>query len=52
MHTSKKTHTILDWHLCITQMEMKWKKWYAMTSHVHTGQGIVFGTHAFDLIAF
>ena len=26
--------SIPDWHLYITQMEKKWTKWYAMTSHV------------------
>ena len=40
----------LNNHLCITQMEKKWTKWYAMTSHVIACRlkELLFGTHAFN----
>ena len=31
---ASKKKSIPDWHLFITQMKMKWTKWYAITSHV------------------
>ena len=42
--------SIPDWHLFITQMEMKWTKWYAMTLHVNAYRSTVllFGTHTFN----
>ena len=49
VHASKKK-SIPDWHLCITQMEKKWTKWFAMTSHViaYRQKELLFGTHAFN----
>ena len=46
--------SIPDWHLCITQMEKKWAKWYAMTSHViaYRSKVLLFGTHAFNFNCF
>ena len=46
--------SIPDWHLYITQMETKWTKWYAMTSHVIAYQStkLLFGTHIFNFIFF
>ena len=44
-----KKISIPDWHLFITQMETKWTKWYAMTSHViaYRSPELLFGTHTF-----
>ena len=44
-----KIKSIPDWHLFITQMEMKRTKWYAMTSHViaYRSLELLFGTHTF-----
>ena len=46
--------SIRDWHLCITQMEKNWTKWYAMTSHVivYSSKELLFGTHAFSFNCF
>ena len=43
-----------DWHLFITRMEMKWTKWYAMTSHViaYRSLELLFGTHTFHFNCF
>ena len=43
-----------DWHLFITQMETKWTKWYAMTSHVfaYRSSELLFGTHTFHFNCF
>ena len=40
--------------LFITQMETKWTKWYAMTSHViaYWSLELLFGTHAFHFNCF
>ena len=42
--------SIPDWYLFITQMEMKWIKWYAMTSHViaYRSLELLFSTHTFN----
>ena len=47
MLSSKKINT---WHLYITQMETKWTKRYAMTSHViaYRLAELLFGTHTFN----
>ena len=52
MHASKKS--IPDLHLCITQMEKKLTKWYAMTSLVtaYRSNELLFGTHAFNFNCF
>ena len=44
-----KIKSIPDWHLFISQMETKWTKWYAMTSHViaYRSLELLFGTHTF-----
>ena len=49
-----KKKSMPDCHLFITEMEMKWTKWYAMTSHVIVYRSIelLFGTHAFDFNCF
>ena len=46
--------SIPNWHLFITQMEMKWTKWYAMTSHViaYRSLELLFGTHTFRFNCF
>ena len=46
--------SIPNWHLCITQMEKKWTKWYAMTLHViaYHSKELLFGTHAFNFDCF
>ena len=46
---ASKKKSIPDWHLFITQMETKWTKWYAMTSHVlaYRLSELLFGTHTF-----
>ena len=51
---SKKNKSIPDWHLFITQMETKWTKWYAMTSHVIAYRSLewLFGTHTFHFNCF
>ena len=43
-----------DWHSCVTQMEMKWTKWYAMTAHVIAYQSaeLLFGLLAFKFYYF
>ena len=40
--------------LYITQMETKWTKWYAMTSHViaYGSRELLFGTHTFNFNCF
>ena len=45
---------IPDWHLFITQMETKWTKWYAMTSHViaYRSLELLFSTHTFNFNCF
>ena len=49
-----KIKSIPDWHLFITQMEMKWTEWYAMTSHViaYRSLELLFGTHRFNFNCF
>ena len=49
-----KKKSIPDWHLYITQMETKWTKWYAMTSHViaYRSTELLFGTHTFNFNCF
>ena len=50
--TGKKINT--DWHLFITQMEMKWTKEYTMTSHIieyRTG-ALLLGMHIFNFNCF
>ena len=46
--------SIPDWHLFITQMETKWTKWYAMTSHViaYGSLELLFGMHTFHFNCF
>ena len=46
--------SIPDWHLVITQMERKWTKWYAMTSHViaYRSLELLFGAHTFHFNCF
>ena len=50
----RKQKSIPDWHLCITQMEKKWTKWYAMTAHViaYRPKDLLFDTHAFNFYRF
>ena len=49
-----KKKSIPDWHLFITQMERKWTKRYAMTSHViaYRSLELLFGTHTFHFNCF
>ena len=49
-----KIKSIPDWHLFNTQMETKWTKWYAMTSHViaYRSFELLFGTHTFHFNCF
>ena len=49
-----KIKSIPDWHLFISQMETKWTKWYAMTSHViaYRSLELLFGTHTFHFNCF
>ena len=51
---SKKKKLIPDWYLHITQMETKWTKWYAMTSHTiaYRSTELLFGTHTFNFNCF
>ena len=51
---ARKKKSIPDWHLFITQMETKWTKWYAMTSHVIAYRlfELLFGTHPFHFNCF
>ena len=51
---ASKKKSIPDWHLFITQMEMKWTKWYAMTSHViaYRSLELLFCMHTFDFNCF
>ena len=51
---ASKKKSIPDWHLFITQMETKWTKWYAMTSHVfaYRSSELLFGTHTFHFNCF
>ena len=51
---ANKKKSIPDWHLYITQMETKWTKWYAMTSHViaYRLTELLFGTHTFNFNCF
>ena len=44
-----KIKSIPDWHLFISRMEIKWTKWYAMTSHViaYRSLELLFGTPTF-----
>ena len=46
--------SIPDWHLFITQMETKWTKWYAMTSHgiAYRSAELLFGTHTINFNCF
>ena len=46
--------SIPDWHLCITKMEKKCNKWYAMTSHIiaYCSKELLFGTHAINFNCF
>ena len=46
--------SIPEWHLCTTQMEKKWTKWYAMTLHViaYDSKELLFDTHAFNFNCF
>ena len=50
--SKKKINT--DWHLFITEMEMKWTKWYAMTLQViaYRSLELLFGKHTFDFNCF
>ena len=54
MRSLVKKKSIPDWHLFITQMEMKWTKWYAMASHViaYRSLELLFGTHKFHFKCF
>ena len=49
MRSLVKIKSIPNWHLLISQMETKWTKWYAMTSHViaYRSLELLFGTHTF-----
>ena len=49
-----KIKSIPDWRLFISRMEMKWTKWYAMTSHViaYRSLELLFGTHTFHFNCF
>ena len=49
-----KIKSIPDSHVFITQMETKWTKWYAITSHVIAYQSLelLFGTHTFHFNCF
>ena len=49
-----KKKSIPDWHLFISQMETKWTKWYAMTSHViaYRSLELLFGMHTFHFNCF
>ena len=49
-----KKKSIPDWRLFITQMETKWTKWYAMTSHVIAYRllELLFSTHTFHFNCF
>ena len=51
---ASKKKSIPDWHLYITQMETKWTKWYAMTSHVIANRlmELFFGMHTFNFNCF
>ena len=51
---ASKKKSIPDWDLFITQMEPKWTKWYAMTSHViaYRSLELLFGTHTFHFNCF
>ena len=51
---ASKKKSIPDWHLYITQMETKWTKWYAMTSHViaYRSSELLYGTHKFNFNCF
>ena len=53
-HSRVNKKSIPDWHLFITQMEKKWTKWYAMTSHViaYRLTELLFGTHTFNFNCF
>ena len=46
--------SVPDWHLSITQSEMKWTKRYAITSHViaYWLTELLFGTHIINLNCF
>ena len=46
--------SIPDWHLFINRMEMKWTKWYAMTSHViaYWSLELLFGIHTIHFNCF
>ena len=49
-----KKKSIPDMHLFITEMERKWTKWFAMTSHViaYLSLELLFGTHTFHFNGF
>ena len=51
---ASRKKSIPDWHLYITQMETKWTKRYAMTSHViaYRSTELLFGTHTFNFNCF
>ena len=50
----KKKKSIPDWHLFISEMEIKWTKRYAMKSHViaYRSLELLFGTHTFHFNCF
>ena len=52
MRSLVKEKSIPDWHLFITQMEIEWTKWYAMTSHLiaYRSLKLLFNTHTFTVI--
>ena len=49
-----KIKSIPDWHLFFTQMETKWTKWYALTSHViaYRSLELLFSMHTFNFNCF
>ena len=51
---ASKKKSIPDWYLYITQMETKWTKWYAMTSHViaYRSTELLYGTHTVNFNCF
>ena len=51
---ASKKISIPNWHLFITQIETKWTKWYAMTSHVIAFRSLelLFYTHTFHFNCF
>ena len=51
---ASKKKSLPNWHLFITEIEMKWTKWYAMTLHVIAYQSLelLFGMHTFHFNCF